>query len=133
MEEEGWSEAKKVAPKLGPRVFWRRRGANKGKKITLGQLRNQTPMVRRRDSSGPKRYPRKRGPMVFWRRSAFEAFLVFLCFSFAFPSKVLVFQRSVRYAPPDIFFRGGVCPPLCKKQGKAKKSNVGLRVFWRRR
>ena len=70
MEEEGWSEAKKVAPKLGPRVFWRRRGAIEGPKVTTRQPRNQTPMVRRRNRSGPKRYPRKRGPMVFWRRSA---------------------------------------------------------------
>ena len=39
-------------------------------RVTTRQPRNQTPMVRRRDISGPKGYPRKRDPLVFWRRSA---------------------------------------------------------------
>ena len=33
MEEEGWSGAKKVAPKYGPRVFWRRRNRERPEKV----------------------------------------------------------------------------------------------------
>ena len=64
------ARGQKVAPKYNPRVIWRRRSAIRRDRVITRQPRNQTSMVRRRDSSGLKRYPRKRDPMFFWRRSA---------------------------------------------------------------